>query len=421
MNPNNLSRFESRWLAQAISEIERTDGRLADYDEVRQATAEASDPEGQIVARGVLLADREGLVDKLNRWLSISRSLMLVLAVLIFFAGIAAALGFDEGSRQINALWALLGLLGSNLLMLAVWAYGFFSSGRRHIGVGALWPWVISHFPGQSDQLVQPLITLHDKSGLTRWWFGSMTHGVWAVATLGMLAGLVGALAFRGYTFVWETTWLTQDTLVWMVQFFGIAPAMIGFPVPDASVVSLSNVPLTDEAARRAWTAWFVGCLTVYGLLPRLLLWLMCWMRLTAGRRKLRLDPADRTFAHLVCEGVPGDPERRETFQSIRPDSNEFGEQRTGLSDPVETDLPKDYTETQAELEDLKELGKQNIDRAAEPARKVLRRIANTVRPVLWTIGIVLAASFVFVRSPWLLAGGFCVLLLLATIRPKQP
>ena len=45
-----------------------------------------------------------------------------------------------------------------------------------------------------------------------------------------------------------------------------------------------------NEADQQAWAAWLVGVLLVYGLLPRLILALLCLWRWKRGRAALRLD-----------------------------------------------------------------------------------------------------------------------------------
>ena len=47
---------------------------------------------------------------------------------------------------------------------------------------------------------------------------------------------------------------------------------------------------LNIESARQAWAAWLVGVLLVYGLLPRLILALLCLWRWKRGRAALHLD-----------------------------------------------------------------------------------------------------------------------------------
>src|SRR5690606_5781362 len=83
-------------------------------------------------------------------------------------------------------------------------------------------------------------------------------------------------------------------------------PGVLGFAVPDAATVAASGSgALTDEAARRAWAWWLVACMSLYGLAPRLLLWLACAWRLRAGRRVLRLDLTRPAYAALAAQLAP--------------------------------------------------------------------------------------------------------------------
>lgn len=102
---------------------------------------------------------------------------------------------------------------------------------------------------------------------------------------------LLTLLATRRYGFVWETTILGADTFVAVTQALGTLPALLGFNVPSAEMIRASgDAAVNIERARQAWAAWLVGVLLVYGLLPRLILALLCLWRWKRGRAALRLD-----------------------------------------------------------------------------------------------------------------------------------
>ena len=68
-------------------------------------------------------------------------------------------------------------------------------------------------------------------------------------------------------------------TFVALSAALGALPGMLGFPVPDAATVLASgDAPMLDEAGRRAWAGWLVGAMTIYGVLPRLALALLCFV-----------------------------------------------------------------------------------------------------------------------------------------------
>ena len=116
---------------------------------------------------------------------------------------------------------------------------------------------------------------------------GAANHALWCGALAGATLGVLALLATRRYGFVWETTILPADSFVALSAALGALPGMIGFPVPDAATVLASgDAPMLDEAGRRAWAGWLVGAMTIYGVLPRLALALLCfwlWRRATAA------------------------------------------------------------------------------------------------------------------------------------------
>ncbi|WP_122831029.1 DUF2868 domain-containing protein, partial [Pseudomonas viridiflava] len=61
--------------------------------------------------------------------------------------------------------------------------------------------------------------------------------------------------------------------------------------VPDESMIRASgDSALIVESGRQAWAAWLVGVLLVYGIVPRLILALVCVWRWRIGRASLSLD-----------------------------------------------------------------------------------------------------------------------------------
>jgi len=118
-----------------------------------------------------------------------------------------------------------------------------------------------------------------------------LVNSLWLLALLSALVILLTLLATRRYGFVWETTILGADTFVAVTQALGALPALLGFNVPTVEMIRASgDSALNIESARQAWAAWLVGVLLIYGLLPRLILALLCLWRWKRGRAALRLD-----------------------------------------------------------------------------------------------------------------------------------
>lgn len=272
-----------------------------------EARRGAGGAESRIVLRAQRLGEVLGLAAAIRAWRGRMRFAAAGAALLMFAGGVGAALGVaGNGAAPINVVWALGALLGLHVVSLLLWCASFLPSGGGAGGLGALWAWVSRRLAGDDAEVAVAFAGLQARAGITRWWFGVAAHGLWSAALAGALAGLLATFLLRGHVFTWETTLLPADFFVRFVELAGWLPAKLGFGVPGAEVVVASGAaPLDDEAARRLWASWLVGCVIAYGLVPRLLLWGGCMLRLRAGRAALRLDTTLPGFAALAAELAP--------------------------------------------------------------------------------------------------------------------
>ncbi|MFP5505673.1 MAG: DUF2868 domain-containing protein [Gammaproteobacteria bacterium] len=305
-----ISAFESRWLAEALRLREAATGALEDAEAVRAARAAAADVEQRILIRARRLGEREGLTQAIAAWRPRARLLLLALAIVALISGFGVALAvLGDGSRPVNVVWALGGLLGVHLFSLLLWLPGLWLGGRDAGGaLGQFWLWLSTRFlPGRTPaQVAAALAALLGRAGLTRWWLGAVTHGLWLLALAGALAGLLVTLAARRYGFVWETTILPAEAFVRFIQGVGWLPGQFGFAVPDAAAIRAAGSLAAGGAdARMAWSSWLIGCVVVYGIVPRLLLWALCLGLFVSGRRRLRLDLGLPGYAALAARLAP--------------------------------------------------------------------------------------------------------------------
>jgi hypothetical protein len=289
-----LTPLDTLWLTEAVRLREQQAGTLDDQEANRRARAAEGDLTARITHRALSLAERDGMTGALLRWKQGARLALLALVVLAVVSGAGLAFAaMGDGQAPVNVFWALGSLLGLNLIMLLSWALGVVSAGRGNAGLGRLWLWLSEKLArdAQAAQLAPALILLLQRRGLNRWVLGLLVHGLWLVALLSAMALLLILMATRRYGFVWETTILGSDTFVALTQALGTLPALLGFSVPDETMIRASgNGALGVENARQAWAAWLVGVLLVYGIVPRLLLALFCLWRWKRGRADLKLD-----------------------------------------------------------------------------------------------------------------------------------
>lgn len=313
---SGLPVWQARWLAEVVRRHEDADGMLEDGEAVRAARAAPADFETRLCVRAALLGAREGWRASLVRAVAHLRLLLAVAALLACLAGAGAAAGvLGDGSRPVNVVWALGGLLGLHLVSLVLWGAGLLLAGGARPAAAA---------GGLAGRIATAWVTLLDRGAAAarlpaaladllapvrgmRWGLGAVVHGLWALALAGAAVALLALFATRRYGFVWETTILPADVFVAAGELLGRLPAAFGLPVPDASTVAASGAAAgaADEAGRRAWAGWLLGCVLFYGLAPRLLLAAFCAWRWRAARARLRLDLARPGYAVLRPRLLP--------------------------------------------------------------------------------------------------------------------
>lgn len=293
-NTPPLSPLQRLWLTEAVRLREEQAGPLEDREANRVAAANGGDLASRIETRALWLAQRDGMLTALLHWHQGARLALWLLMALAVLSGAGlglAALG--DGQRPVNVFWALGSLLGLHLVMLAGWAIGLVLAGDGNATLGRLWLWLSEKFArdAQAAQLAPALLIVLQRQRLNRWALGVLVHGLWLLALLSALGGLLALLATRRYGFVWETTLLSSNTFVTLTQTLGALPQLLGFSTPAVELIRASGADaVAEESARQAWAVWLLGLLLTYGVLPRALLAAVCAWRWRRGRAALRLD-----------------------------------------------------------------------------------------------------------------------------------
>ena len=287
-----LTPLQNLWLTETIRLREEHAGPLEDLEANRLARAAGGDLPGRIQRRAVWLAERDGLSAALRHWLQGARLALVLLVIFALLSG--AGLAFAALSQTpVNVFWALGSLLGLNLILLLSWALGLIFAGEHGATLGRLWLWLSEKLArdAKAAQLAPALLLMLQRKKLNRWALGTLVNGLWLLAMLSALLLLLTLMATRRYGFVWETTILGADTFINLTQALGALPALLGFNVPTVEMIRASGGAALDiESARQAWATWLVGVLVVYGVLPRLLLALLCFWRWSRGKAALTLD-----------------------------------------------------------------------------------------------------------------------------------
>jgi hypothetical protein len=287
-----LTPLQNLWLTETVRLREEHAGTLEDLEANRLARTAGGDLPSRIQRRALWLAERDGLTAALKHWLQGARLALVLLMIFAVLSG--AGLAFAAlGQTPVNVFWALGSLLGLNLILLLSWLLGLIFAGEHGATLGRLWLWLSEKMArdAKAAQLAPALLLMLQRKKLNRWALGTLVNGLWLLAMLSALILLLTLMATRRYGFVWETTILSADTFIHVTHALGYLPSLLGFNVPTVEMIRASGDGALDiESARQAWATWLVGVLVVYGVLPRLLLTLLCFWRWNSGKTALRLD-----------------------------------------------------------------------------------------------------------------------------------
>jgi hypothetical protein len=290
-------------ITRAVQLIEE-DGPLEDGQAMRQAFAAQADGEGRIHARAWLLGQRLGLPREWARWRQLGGGVVLLLALVVVASAWGMARVVLGDAREINVVAAFVSLLGLHALTLALWLASLLLP--LPTAGGALGRWALqltARLPldrgPHAVQLARATTDVIGRARLAPWAFGGISHGIWTLAFMLLLAALALGFSLRAYRLTWETTILTPEFFVQFVRATGWLPQRLGFAVPDAA--TLLQPALAGAAEQRAWAWWLLGCVAVYGLAVRALCALWCWAMWRRGQGRLALDLADPAVRRLLA------------------------------------------------------------------------------------------------------------------------
>jgi hypothetical protein len=297
----------SPWLQavvfRTVRAIEERDGAMDDGDAVREAAVAARAPERRLSLRAWALGQRLKLADEIEHARAAMPWLLLATALVAGWLSLQVLSLVTGEDRRINAVGALAAVLLPPTLSLVLWCLSLLWRGQRSGGGLARWALAAAaHVPGlrtaHSVQLFQAGVQTLAQAHLLPWAIGLANHLVWIGALVCILLGLLYALSFRAYTLTWETTILAPEFFAGLVTATGYLPGRLGLPVPDTAAALAGHSAAGDPAP---WGWWLIGCAFVYGLLPRVVAALWCWMVCRRRRSGLRLaieatDPYTRNL-----------------------------------------------------------------------------------------------------------------------------
>lgn len=275
--------------------------------------------EDALIQRAWLLGNDLKLTDDLHQWRRLLRYTMvlLVIAAVLIGAGLASSVMADR--RTLNAPYALLLALGPHGLALLLWLPSLLRPELPESGsLGSLVLRGLARLPFSRGPhfwtLMQAATGLVSRHRLLPWLSGIASHLFWSVVLLVVLVMLALRFSFQAYQLTWETTILPAEFFVRFVQVSGWLPQQLGVPLPDTSTVLDPAAPGSDH---RAWAWWLIACISLYGLLPRLLLLTLSWGMWRWRKQAVQPDFAQPYYVKLLARfhdmhrSAVVDPEQR--------------------------------------------------------------------------------------------------------------
>jgi hypothetical protein len=323
-------------LYKIIEQAETQQGWLDDNAANRLAVSKAESPDQWLLIRAQMLSEQAHFTSTLNavRSTAVAANLLIwgICAVVGFLAGLSV---LGSVNTPVNVLWVVLSLLGVPTLTLLIWVLAMLTGKRSSPHGGVLGRTVqkllrrFTHAP-HVELFWQAWHQTTSASGAQRWLFSMLTHGFWLLALSFSVLSMAIAFSVKHYVFLWETTWLNPQTFVQVASFLSAMPTHLNLTMPDASLIAQSgNTAVDGVEARTLWARWIIAVILVWGVLPRLLLFVLSAIRWHQTTAYLKPQTADtyaqacltrlaRVQARLEPEGSPGLPDTwRATAQPI--------------------------------------------------------------------------------------------------------
>jgi len=293
MNKREHITFKQAWLCEAIH-LRESQWGPQDDSKARLFAQNQLSPQAKVICRAQVLSQTLGLTNTIATLSSAGWFAFVLILLFALMTGASMALtALGSGAQPVNIVWALISLLGLNILFLVLWCLALLSPMASGGRLALLWPWLTRKLARGPDMglAVQAWWGVLHQTRSTRWLLSTGTHAIWITVSVGAAATILFALSTRQYDFVWETTVLSSEVFVTWIGYLGVVPQWLGFVVPDSETVRASGSVSQQgvDLTRRLWSGWLLGCLVVYGILPRVCLGL--WSGLIVMKRLARAQP----------------------------------------------------------------------------------------------------------------------------------
>lgn len=291
--------------AKLLAEILLPGTDLASDDALRSAkkAASAATADNRVIALALALPQAAATRAKLHQLFLWQRRLILLAVVIVLLLGFGAgwAITRSDGG-PLNIFLTLLVLLGPHGLSFVLWLAMLALTRPGAVSDGSLTrltAWAAKKLAPP------PIIAAVFARHWTRWHLAAVSHGLWFCLLAAAGGGLWLLFSVKGFVFVWDSTILSQSSYAWLTRTLGFLPSQLGFALPDTDQIARAGLG-GSPGDRVLWAEFLFGCLLLYGLLPRLVAFLVCWAlgAWHSRRAPLMLPPVVRSRVQALITGV---------------------------------------------------------------------------------------------------------------------
>lgn len=220
------------------------------------------------------------------------RIFTLILIIGLMSGAAAVLKAVESNDNTLNIFWIIVVLLGFNTVSLLLWlAVSLWPRSNLKSPIGNLFhsllTWAVSLSRSEGVSVVASKTWLEWQLGSQpgRWLLGATVHLFWLFFLIGGLAMLVITLSTRQYDFVWGSTILSNQAFSNITNILSIPMEWLNWPAPSNADLLASQIgtaaaePMSSAAAtetRASWGYFLIGCLALFGMVPRIAAWFAC-------------------------------------------------------------------------------------------------------------------------------------------------
>lgn len=241
-------------------------------------------PEAKLHRRAQLIDRDQHIAQRLAQHQQRLRFARRVACAAWFIIGLLGTYQLMQQS-SLNFMLILVGILGGNSLMLIIWLISLTQKYRAPTSI-PLW------LTGSLKDPIHQALLEHDAQTAAqppfRWIRSRISHQIALCGLLGMFTASLMLLTVRQYQFNWQSTLLTDQHFAQIIHALAWLPAQLGIPTPSPSIIATARNHYHSEHAAQ-WGILLLASILCYGIIPRLIAWLICWQHSRRYRPTLNL------------------------------------------------------------------------------------------------------------------------------------